>query len=122
MVVDRNLLSINSNIVRTRWKEMIIGTLLLLSILYGLIILDGDERKKYFYNIAHTIGIILLIGIPLYVASEYSELSRQIRVFVAYFLVTLIFYTFIFHTANLKLWLVNLFYLIGIIVYSSIYM
>ena len=56
------------------------------------------------------------------VASEYSELSRQIRVFVAYFLVTLIFYTFIFHTGNLKLWLVNLFYLIGIIVYSSIYM
>ena len=108
---------------------MIILAIIILAVLYGLFFLQGEERKNYFYNIVHTIGIILLIGIPFYYAydlgtkpySGFDSISaRQIRMFIAMFAAMLVFYTILFQTANKKFWLANLFIFIGIIVYTSI--
>lgn len=108
---------------------MIILTLFILAILYGLFFLSGDEQSKYFYNIFHTLGIVLVIAIPLYYAYNVgvkpysgfdSTLVRQARMFVAMIAVTLLFYGIFFQLRNKAFWLGYALLWIGMFIYLSI--
>ena len=80
---------------------MIILTILLLLILYGIFIVDSEQRPIYFYNLAQTIIVIGILG-----ASAYYYFEDGAKQALAVFLVLIPFYGFIFQTTNKSFWFI----------------
>ena len=80
---------------------MIILTILLLLILYGIFIVDSEQRPIYFYNLAQTVVVIGILG-----ASAYYYFEDGPKIALLTFLVFIPFYGFIFQTTNKSFWFI----------------